>query len=54
MLSGDKKERYICKNSKMHNFKPASPLQYGSFRRGLYICQNCGKKIPVEELHYYQ
>lgn len=29
---------------------PTSQLEYGSFSRGLYVCQRCGKLKLTEEL----
>ena len=27
-----------------------SPLEFGSYSRGVIVCNNCGKKKPIEQL----
>ena len=31
-----------------------SPLEFGSYSRGVIVCNNCGKKKLIEELRDYE
>ena len=35
-------------------WKEASPFLYGSFRRGIIVCKNCGKIKFIEQLKDYE